>query len=38
VIIDKDQSPRWRPARLADVSDNEVARYFTPLARELDLP
>ena len=39
VIIDKDNAPRWRPAALAEVSDDEVARYFAPLpAGELMLP
>ncbi len=37
VIVDKDQSPRWQPSRLADVGDDEVARHFAPLAHELDL-
>jgi enoyl-CoA hydratase len=37
-LIDRDQAPRWRPARLADVSDAEIDAYFTPLATgELDL-
>ncbi len=31
-VIEKDQSPRWRPASLADVSEAEVDRYFAPLA------
>lgn len=30
VIIDKDQSPDWQPARLEDVSDAAVAEYFEP--------
>ena len=29
VIVDKDQAPRWRPARLEDVSDADVEGYFT---------
>jgi enoyl-CoA hydratase len=32
VVIDKDQSPKWNPARLADVDPAEVDRYFSPLA------
>jgi enoyl-CoA hydratase len=32
VIIDKDNSPRWRPATLDGVSDAEVERHFSPLA------
>jgi len=31
VIVDKDNAPKWSPARLEDVSDAEVARYFEPL-------
>jgi enoyl-CoA hydratase len=31
VVIDKDQKPQWRPARLTDVSDAMVAEYFAPL-------
>ncbi|MYS07695.1 enoyl-CoA hydratase/isomerase family protein [Streptomyces sp. SID6041] len=39
-VIDKDRDPRWSPARLAGVTDEDVARYFTPLGadRELRLP
>jgi enoyl-CoA hydratase len=36
VVVDKDQTPHWRPATLAEVSDAEVAGYFAPLGnREL---
>lgn len=39
VIIDKDQKPRWNPARLEDLSDAEIDRYFAPLGEgELPLP
>ena len=38
VIIDKDQTPHWQPASLADVSEAEVARHFAPVPAELDLP
>ncbi|MEV0261750.1 enoyl-CoA hydratase/isomerase family protein [Streptomyces sp. NPDC050617] len=31
-VIDKDRSPRWAPAALADVTDADVARYFAPRA------
>ncbi|MGA2128715.1 MAG: enoyl-CoA hydratase/isomerase family protein [Xanthobacteraceae bacterium] len=37
-IIDKDGAPRWRPSRLADVTDAEVEAHFAPLATELGLP
>jgi enoyl-CoA hydratase len=37
-IIDKDQSPHWQPASVADVSDDDVARYFEPSGEpDLDL-
>ncbi|MFF8618433.1 enoyl-CoA hydratase/isomerase family protein [Streptomyces sp. NPDC015350] len=37
-IIDKDRSPRWNPATLADVTDADVALFFAPLGdRELGL-
>ncbi|MEK9969672.1 MAG: enoyl-CoA hydratase/isomerase family protein [Ferrovibrio sp.] len=32
VIIDKDHKPKWQPARLEDVSDAEIEKYFTPVA------
>lgn len=35
VIIDKDQSPRWKPAQLSEVSEGEVKKYFLPLPEEL---
>ena len=35
VIIDKDQSPRWSPARLEDVSPAMVEAHFAPLPDEL---
>jgi enoyl-CoA hydratase len=31
VIVDKDNAPAWSPAKLEDVSDADVARYFAPL-------
>jgi enoyl-CoA hydratase/carnithine racemase len=31
ILIDRDQRPRWRPASLEEVSDAEIARYFTSL-------
>lgn len=32
VIIDKDQKPQWKPAKLAEISSQEVATYFKPLS------
>jgi enoyl-CoA hydratase len=34
VIIDKDNAPVWSPARLEDVSAQDVARYFEPLGED----
>lgn len=31
VIIDKDNAPRWSPARIEDVSDETIAALFAPL-------
>jgi len=31
VLIDKDNKPRWEPARLEDVSEERVAAFFAPL-------
>lgn len=36
-VVDKDRAPRWRPARLAEVSDADVGAFFAPLQEELDL-
>ena len=38
VVVDKDQSPQWRPADLNDVTDDMVDAYFAPLDEELALP
>lgn len=36
-VIDKDQSPNWSPAALAQVDEARVAAYFAPLEHELDM-
>ncbi|MDJ1156940.1 enoyl-CoA hydratase/isomerase family protein [Chelatococcus sp. SYSU_G07232] len=39
VIVDKDQAPKWRPARVEDVTSEAIAAYFAPLGPdELELP
>jgi enoyl-CoA hydratase len=38
VIIDKDNAPRWKPERLAQVSDADVEKHFASLQAELELP
>ncbi|MEU5536157.1 enoyl-CoA hydratase/isomerase family protein [Streptomyces sp. NPDC020362] len=30
-VVDKDRNPRWSPATLAEVTDADVERFFTPL-------
>ena len=37
LIVDKDNTPRWQPAALVDVTDAEIERHFAPLPRELPL-
>ena len=34
-VIDKDRNPQWRPARLADVTGDDVDAYFQPAAEPL---
>lgn len=34
VIVEKDNAPKWAPARLEDVSEAAVARYFEPLGED----
>lgn len=34
VLIDKDHAPKWQPARLEDVSDADIAKYFEPLGED----
>ncbi len=37
-LVDKDQAPRWQPAKLEDVSAVDIEAYFAPLpSDELDL-
>ena len=38
-LIDKDGAPQWHPAALADVTPEQIARYFAPLEEgDLQLP
>ncbi|MCK8438907.1 enoyl-CoA hydratase/isomerase family protein [Streptomyces sp. D2-8] len=38
-VVDKDRRPRWSPKTLAEVTDADVERFFTPLGEgELGLP
>jgi enoyl-CoA hydratase len=36
-IIDKDGTPKWKPASLPEVSDADVDAYFAPIPKELEL-
>lgn len=36
LLIDKDQQPKWQPALLTEVDENEVEKYFAQLTLELD--
>jgi enoyl-CoA hydratase len=38
LIIAKDNEPHWKPADLAEVSAQDIERYFAPLEHELQLP
>jgi enoyl-CoA hydratase len=38
VIVDKDNRPRWQPAKLTDVSDADIDAYFAPLGDEELVP
>ena len=37
-VLDKDRRPRWRPARLVDVTGETVEHFFRPLDDDLVLP
>jgi enoyl-CoA hydratase len=36
LLVDKDNSPKWQPPTLAQVTEEHVDRFFAPLG-ELDL-
>lgn len=38
LLVDKDNSPRWSPASVAEVSDEIIASYFDPIEFDLELP
>ncbi|TDT94491.1 enoyl-CoA hydratase [Azorhizobium sp. AG788] len=38
LLVDKDNTPRWQPARLADVDPAAIAAHFDPIAEELEFP
>mmetsp|Transcript_12550 Transcript_12550/g.26560 ORF Transcript_12550/g.26560 Transcript_12550/m.26560 type:complete len:378 (+) Transcript_12550:74-1207(+) len=34
VLVDKDHSPKWKPATLEEVTDNMVQKFFSPIEKE----
>ena len=37
-LVDKDKNPKWKPAKLEEVTEAMVERYFEPADVELVLP
>jgi enoyl-CoA hydratase len=37
-IIDKDHQPHWSPSHLQPITQQDIAAFFAPLERELELP
>jgi len=37
LLVDKDNAPQWRPASLAEVTNEKVDAYFAPLTDEPEL-
>ncbi|CAD5221032.1 unnamed protein product [Bursaphelenchus xylophilus] len=37
ILIDKDRNPKWKPATVAEVTDDIVDRYFSKLPKEREL-
>lgn len=38
LIIAKDNNPKWKPARVEDVSHKRVSYFFRPLPNDDELP
>jgi enoyl-CoA hydratase len=37
LLIDKDQKPVWKPARIEDINEDDIAAYFAPLPEDKEL-
>lgn len=37
LLIDKDQKPAWKPARIEDINEQDISAYFAPLSPEKEL-
>jgi hypothetical protein len=37
LLVDKDNSPKWSPAELSQVTDEVVNSFFAPIPHELQL-
>jgi enoyl-CoA hydratase len=35
-VIDKDKQPQWNPAKLEDITEKDIARYFSPVGGSLE--
>jgi enoyl-CoA hydratase len=35
-VIDKDRQPQWHPAKLEDITEKDIARYFSPAISTLE--
>ncbi|CAF1559713.1 unnamed protein product, partial [Rotaria sordida] len=37
MVIDKDNKPQWQPSQLEDISNEEIASYFSKLSSDKEL-
>ena len=37
LLVEKDNSPKWKPSTLEEVDDATVSSYFEPIDNELEL-
>jgi enoyl-CoA hydratase len=36
VVVDKDRTPKWLPSKIEDINDEDINKYFIPIADEPD--